>query len=66
MKNTENGLLRAVAERMVQEGSGGWLKQVEEYMHAVGVGHAELTTIKKEKNNLKVNEWECHDFENRK
>ena len=30
MKTTENGLLRAVAERMVWEGSGGWIKQVEE------------------------------------
>ena len=29
MKTTENGLLRAVAERMVWEGSGGWMKQVE-------------------------------------
>ena len=28
MKTTENGLLRAVAERMVREGSGGWIKQV--------------------------------------
>ena len=27
-------------------------------MHAVGVSHAELTKMKKEKNNLKVNEWE--------
>ena len=54
MKNTENGLLTAVAERIVQEESGGLLKQVEEYMHAVGVGHAELTPTKKEKNNLKV------------
>ena len=35
MKNTENGLLKAVVERMVLEGSGGWIKQVEEYMHAV-------------------------------
>ena len=58
MKNTENGLLRAVAERMVQEGSGGWIKQVEEYMHGVGVAHAELTTMKKKKINLKVNELE--------
>ena len=30
MKTTENGLLRAMAERMVWEGSGGWMKQVEE------------------------------------
>ena len=58
MKTTENGLLRAVAERMVQEGSGGWIKQVEEYMSAVGVSHEELTKMKKEKINLKVNEWE--------
>ena len=27
---TENGLLRAVAERKVWEGSGGWMKQMEE------------------------------------
>ena len=58
MKTTENGLLRAVAERMVWEGSGGWMKQVEEYMHAVGVTHEELTKIRKEKMNLKVNEWQ--------
>ena len=35
LKTTENGLLRAVAERMVRDGSGGWMKQVEEYMCAV-------------------------------
>ena len=58
VKNTKNRLLRAVVERMVQEGSGGWIKQVEECMCAVEVGHAELTAIKKEKINLKVNEWE--------
>ena len=28
MKNTENGLLKAVVERMVQEGSGGWIKDL--------------------------------------
>ena len=26
VKTTENGLLRAVAEKMVQEVSGGWMK----------------------------------------
>ena len=57
-KSTENGLLRAVAERMVQEGSGGWIKQVKEYMRAVRMSHAELTAMKKEKINLKVNELE--------
>ena len=46
MKTTENGLLRAVAERMVWEASGGWMKQVEEYMRAVGVSHEELTKRK--------------------
>ena len=50
MNTTENGLLRAVAERMVREGSGGWIKQVEEYMSAVGVSHEELTKMKKIKN----------------
>ena len=42
-KTTENVLLMAVAERMVQDGSGdcgGSMKQVEEYMRAVGVRHA--------------------------
>ena len=34
MKTTENGLLRAVAERMVREGSGGLMKQVEEHIRA--------------------------------
>ena len=35
------------------------MKQMEEYnMHAVGVSPAELTKLKKEKINLKVNEWE--------
>ena len=58
MKTTENGLLRAVVERMVQEGSGGWMKQVEEYIRALGVSHEELTKMKKEKINLKVDEWE--------
>ena len=49
MKTTENGLLmlRAVVERMVWEGSGGWMKQVEEYMCAVGVSYEELTKMKK-------------------
>ena len=42
----------------MHEGSSGWMKQVEEYMHAVGVSHAELTEMKKEKINLKINEWE--------
>ena len=46
MKTTENGLLKAVAERLVREGSGGWIKQVEEYMSAVGVSHEELTKMK--------------------
>ena len=50
LKTRENGLLMAVAERMVREGSGGWMKQVEEYMHAVGVSHAELTKNGKRKN----------------
>ena len=50
--------LTAVAERMVREESGGWMKQVEEYMRTVGVSHEELTKMKTEKNNLKVNEWE--------
>ena len=40
IKNTENELMKAVVERMVREGSGGWVKQVEEYMHAVGGLHA--------------------------
>ena len=30
MNTTENGLLRAVAERTVWERSGGWMKQMEE------------------------------------
>ena len=30
------------------------MRQVEEYMHAVGVSHAQLT----KKNHLKINEWE--------
>ena len=47
MKTTENGLQRAVAERMVREGSGGWMKQVGEYMRAVGVSHEKLTKKKK-------------------
>ena len=47
MKTTENGLLRAVAERMVREVGGGRMKQVEEYMRAVGVSHEELTKMKK-------------------
>ena len=46
MKTTENGLLRGVVERMVLEGSGGWMKQLEEYMRAVGVSHEELTKRK--------------------
>ena len=62
MKTAENGLLRAVAETMMGEGSGGWMKQVGEYMRAVGVSigviYEELTRMKKEKNNFKVNEWE--------
>ena len=57
MKTTENGLLRAVVEKMVWEGSGGWIKQVEEYISAVGVSYEELTKMKKEKINLTVNEW---------
>ena len=32
---------------LVQEGSGGWMKQVEEYMRAVGVSHEEELTKKK-------------------
>ena len=47
LKTTENGLLTAVAETMVREGSGGWMKQVEEYMCAVGASHEELTRMKK-------------------
>ena len=47
MKTTEIGLMRAVAERMVREGSGGWMKKVEEHMRAVGVSHEELTKRKK-------------------
>ena len=47
MKSTEIGLMRAVAERMVREGSAGWMKKVEEYMRAVGVSHEELTKLKK-------------------
>ena len=47
VKTTENGLLRALADRMVPEGSGGWMKHVGEYMRAVGVCHEELTKIKK-------------------
>ena len=39
MKTSKNGLLRAVAERMVREGSGGWIKQVDQYISAVGVSH---------------------------
>ena len=58
LKNTENGRLRAMVERMVKERTGGWIKQVEEYTHTVETGYAELTKMKKEKINLKVNEWE--------
>ena len=46
MKTTENSLLRAVAPQW-REGSGGWMKQVEEYMRPVGVSHEELTKMKK-------------------
>ena len=58
LKNTKNGLLKAIAGRMVETRSNGFIKQVEEYMHTVGTSYAELTTMKKEKNNRKVNESE--------
>ena len=58
MKYTENSLLKAEAERMVETRSGGWIKQVEEYMHTIGTSYAELTTMKRERINLRVNEWE--------
>ena len=47
-----------MAKRMVREGSGGWMKQVEEYVHAVGDWSEPCRTDKNEKINLKVNEWE--------
>ena len=58
LKNTENSLLKAVAERMVETRNGGWIKQVEEYMNAIGTSYAELTKMKEEKIKLKVNERE--------
>ena len=47
MKTAENGLLRAMVERMVQDGKGGWMKHVGDYMRAVGVSQQELTKMKK-------------------
>ena len=52
LKNTENSLLRAVIERMVEEGSGGYIKQVEKYMQTVGTSYILYRTDKnKERKN---------------
>ena len=51
LKNSENSLLRAVAEKMMNVGSGRWIEQVEEYSIqfnvTIGTSYAELTKMKK-------------------